>query len=138
MLNLEKDESLHKLFKRRHAVFAYLFGSQATGKTGRLSDIDIAVYFGPEIARQHFFDKKLGLLGELNDYFKTDALDLVVLNDAPNLLAHRILKQGKLIYCSDDKVRLDYEVRAVLNYLDWKPMLDNYAHQVLGVPRRGR
>jgi predicted nucleotidyltransferase len=113
-------------------VFAYLFGSQAKGTAGSLSDIDIAVYFAEEVVAGERFDVRLGLLGELTDLYKTDRVDLVVLNDAPPLLAHRILKEGLLIFSDDDKMRLEYEVKAVLKYLDWKPYLDKYTQEVFG------
>ena len=128
----ETKEQLAPIFKKQKVVFAYLFGSQAKGTAGSLSDIDIAVYFAEEVAAGERFDVRLGLLGELTDLYKTDRVDLVVLNDAPPLLAHRILKEGLLIFSDDDKMRLEYEVKAVLKYLDWKPYLDKYTQEVFG------
>jgi len=120
------------VFEGHGVVFAYLFGSQARGETGPLSDIDIGVYFGAAIASEERFDAHLAVLGELSDLFKTDAVDVVVLNDAPPLLAHRILKEGRLLFSADDKVRVEFETTAVLKYLDWKPYLEKYARQVFG------
>jgi len=128
----ETKEQLAPIFKKQKVVFAYLFGSQAKGTAGSLSDIDIAVYFAEEVVAGERFDVRLGLLGELTDLYKTDRVDLVVLNDAPPLLAHRILKEGLLIFSDDDKMRLEYEVKAVLKYLDWKPYLDKYTQEVFG------
>jgi predicted nucleotidyltransferase len=36
------NQKLEQIFKKHKIVFAYLFGSQASKKTGPLSDIDIA------------------------------------------------------------------------------------------------
>lgn len=69
---------------------------------------------------------------ELMDLFRTNDIDLVALNDAPPLLAHRILKEGLLFWCANDKTRLDYKVKAVLKYLDWKPYLDKDRQRVFG------
>jgi predicted nucleotidyltransferase len=113
-------------------VFAYLFGSQAKGTAGSLSDIDIAVYFDDEVDTTEYFDLKLEVLGEITDLYKTDEVDLVVLNEAPPLLAHRILKDGLLIFSDNEKVRLAFEVKAVLKYLDWKPYVDKYTKEVFG------
>ncbi|GAI74798.1 unnamed protein product, partial [marine sediment metagenome] len=45
-------EELKKYFiKREDIAFAFLYGSHATGKASKLSDIDIAVYFYPQ--RKH-------------------------------------------------------------------------------------
>ncbi len=123
---------LATIFEGHGVVFAYLFGSQATGDVGPLSDIDIAIYFGETVAREQRFDLRLEVLGELTDLFKTDAVDLVVLNDAPPLLTHRIVKDGRLLFSADEGTRLDFETRAVLRYLDWKPYLERYTRQVLG------
>ena len=127
----ETKEQLVRIFKKQRVLFAYLFGSQAKGTAGSLSDIDIAVYFDEEAAAEHF-DLKLRVLGEITDLYKTDKVDLVVLNDAPPLLAHRILQGGLLIFSDNEKMRLEYEVRAVLKYLDWKPYLDKYTQEVFG------
>jgi len=121
---------LAEIFKKQKVVLGYLFGSQAKGKIGPLSDIDIAVYFKEAITSDERFDLRLKILGELADLFKTDDIDLVVLNDAPPLLAHRILKEGVLIFSDNDKKRLEFEVKAVLKYLDWKPYLDKFTVEV--------
>ncbi len=73
---------------RADVVFAYLFGSHATGKQTRLSDLDIAVYLAENDSGQ----KTLEILGDLNDIFKTDEIDLVVLNKASLALQFNVLK----------------------------------------------
>jgi predicted nucleotidyltransferase len=120
------------IFEGRKAIFAYLFGSQAKGDAGPLSDIDIAVYFDEGMRQDERFDLRLEVWGELTDLFKTDDVDLVVLNDAPPLLAHRILRDGLLLFCADERMRVAFETRAVLKYLDWKPYIEKYTRQVLG------
>jgi predicted nucleotidyltransferase len=128
----EAKEQLEQIFKKQKVAFAYLFGSQAKGTAGALSDIDIAVYFDDEAVADVRFDLRLKVLGELTDLYKTDQVDLVILNDAPPLLAHRILKEGLLVFSGNDKIRLEYETNAVLKYLDWKPYLDKYTKEVFG------
>jgi len=115
--------------KKKEIFFAYLFGSQVEGKVGKLSDIDIAVYLDPKISEEKRFDLKLKILEELAKNLKTENIDLVILNDAPPLLAHRILKEGVLIFSKDEKERISYEVRAVLEYLDFKPLLEKYVRE---------
>ncbi len=123
---------LAEIFKKKMVDFAYLFGSQAKGRTGPLSDIDIAVYFDEKVPSNERFDTRMELLGELMDLFKTNDIDLVVLNDAPPLLSDRILKDGILIFSENDKIRLDYEVKTTLKYLDWKPYLTKYTEEIFG------
>lgn len=124
---------LLEVFRRHKIVFAYLFGSQAKGKTGGLSDIDLAVYFSEEVPAKDYFKARLALLGDLVFLFKKENIDLVVLNEAPPLLAHRILKHGRLIFSDDEKIRVEYETKAVLKYLDWKPYLDKYTKEVFSI-----
>ena len=132
MIDQSLKKQLNMIFKKHEVTSAYLFGSQAKGKTGPLSDIDIALYFNETVGPDERFDLRLEVLGELMDLFKTNEIDLVVLNDAPPLLTHRILKEGILIFSDNDKKRLEYEVMAILKYLDWKPYLDKFTQEVFG------
>jgi hypothetical protein len=131
MVTFSKKQ-LTEILEKRRVLLAYLFGSQATGQTGPLSDIDIAVYFDETLGNDERFDLRLVVLGELTDLFKTDEIDLVVLNDAPPLLAHRIIKDGTLLFCGNDKLRVEHEVKVIMKYLDWKPYLDKYTEEVFG------
>lgn len=125
-------EKLKKIFEKNRVVFAYLFGSQVKRKTGKLSDIDIAVFLDEKIPCSKFFDIRLKLVGELGDFFKRNDIDVVILNEAPPLLSHRILKEGKVIFSKDRRKQIEYEVRAILRYLDWKPYLEKYTKEVFG------
>ena len=44
--------TLAEIFTRSGVVLAYLFGSQARGETGPLSEVDIAVLFSPDISKK--------------------------------------------------------------------------------------
>jgi hypothetical protein len=132
MINTELAEKLNNFLSREDTVvFAYLFGSQVSGKIGKLSDIDVAVYVDLTKTIQNYFDLRLRLWGELIDFLKTDKLDLIVLNNAPPLLAHRILKQGNLLVCKNKRIRIAYEVKAILGYLDWQPFLKRQVDSTL-------
>jgi predicted nucleotidyltransferase len=130
-IDTSMTEQLAAGFRGRKVAFAYLFGSQTTGRVGPLSDIDIAVGFDESVASEERFALRLQVQGELGDLFKTDNVDVVVLNDAPPLLAHRVVKEGRLLFCADHKGRLAFETTAVLKYLDWKPLIDKYTRQTL-------
>jgi len=125
----EIKKKLENCLKKNPVIFVYLFGSVAEEKEGVLSDIDIAVYFEERV---DYFNEKIKLLGEIMKILKMDAIDIVVLNISPPLISHRIVKYGKLIYSKDEKKRIEYEVRAVLQYLDWKPFLMKYTKEVFG------
>lgn len=132
MEKITKGRKLDRIFREEKIVLAYLFGSQAEGKTGPLSDIDVAVLFDREVPSSEYFDRKLKVMGKLSDLWKTDNLDLVVLNQSPPLITHRILKEGRVLFSQDKKKRLEFELRAVMRYLDWKPYLQKQVKQVFG------
>ena len=132
MMDTSLKSRLATALADQRVVCAYLFGSHVKGTAGPLSDIDVALYFDETVGRDEYFDLRLEILGELIDSLRTDGVDLIVLNDAPPLLAHRILKEGQLLFSTDEKLRIAFEVRAILGYLDWKPYVEKYTQQTLG------
>jgi predicted nucleotidyltransferase len=96
---------------------AYLFGSTVRGEANCLSDIDIAVLFDNTLKEKEAFELQLKLIGDLGDLLKTNNVDLVVLNNAPLLLAFNIIRDG-IILKSDEKKRVHFETRIMSQYLD--------------------
>jgi hypothetical protein len=113
--------SLGEALGRRPDVgFAYLFGSAATGRTGPLSDVDVAVYLDdgtadPETAR-------LEVLGAINRHLGTDRVDLVVLNTAPTALAGRILQTRRVVCDRQPFLRHRFESRTLRMFFDFRVM----------------
>lgn len=102
------------LEKEKRVKFAYLFGSRARGRTGPLSDTDVAVYLDRRIKHG---DYRLKLMEELSKILKSDHLDLVVLNQAPPLLRHEIIKYGRLLK-DDASRRILFEAETIRECLD--------------------
>jgi uncharacterized protein len=48
-----------------------------------LSDLDFAVLVSSRMSQRERFEKHLDLIGAFNSVFRTDEIDLVLLNDAP-------------------------------------------------------
>ena len=110
------------VIKRYESVLlAYLFGSAARGANGPMSDIDIAVLTARDAPDR-------GIPGLLQDdlcrSLKTDRIDLILLDEAPPPLAYRVVRDGQCILCRDRKLRESFETRAVMRYLDFKPLRD--------------
>ncbi len=122
---------IKKIFYNQGVIFAYLFGSQVSGKVGPLSDIDIAVYFDERVSPSRRFDNKLKLMAQLSLLLKKEDIDVVILNEAYPLLEQRIIKNGEIIYSTNEKKRLDYEVKAIMRYLDFKPYLEKHTKEIL-------
>jgi predicted nucleotidyltransferase len=118
-------------------ITAYLFGSTARGDQGPLSDYDIAVQAASGLTSRQRFQLKLDLIERLSRSLKTDRIDVVILEDAPPLLAHRILKEGKILYCRNPLQRVRNEFRLLNEYLDFQEDLDRFAQETLGFHRTG-
>lgn len=102
------------LANERAVDFAYLFGSQATGKSGPLSDLDIAVYLDRRTDRWKY---RLTLMEKLSKLLKRDDVDVVILNDAPPLLANEVTRCGTVL--KDDRAkRIPFEAGIMKAYLD--------------------
>lgn len=99
-------------------VFAYLFGSQSTGKAGPRSDIDVAVYLRDDGVDA--FETRLRLAGVLARAIGTDALDVVVLNTAPLSLAGRILTTRRVLVDHQPHQRHLFESLTARQFVDFR------------------
>jgi len=84
-------------------VSLYLFGSRASGRTHRQSDVDLAVLLDRNAhpTPRDRFEERLLLITRLSEASPGSEIDLVVLNDAPPLLARRIVTGGRCLFCAD-------------------------------------
>ena len=107
-------------------VSAYLFGSQSEGRSHRESDIDVGVLMDRDAVAtpKARFDASLRLRTELMRELTTEAVDLVILNDAPPLFARRIVTQGRRIFCRDLEVDHEFVRDVQLRAADLQPFLD--------------
>jgi predicted nucleotidyltransferase len=115
----------------------YLFGSQAEGKTGPMSDYDVAVLVAPGTDGRQI---QAQLSDELACALQTDRIDVVLLNRAPIELAYAIVAHGQVLYEQDVETRVEYEAYVLSRYGDYLPVLraqrddilrgDEYVHRV--------
>ena len=102
----------------------YLFGSQARGTARATSDVDLGVVYlvpPPRTLLGQPFDVEDALTAELGR-----PAQVVVLNDAPADLVHRVLRDGVLLFEGDRAVRVAFEVRRRAEYFDLLPVLRQY------------
>lgn len=109
-------------FCREHGIsLAVLFGSQASGRALRESDIDLAVWLEqaemlkdvPKAtrARKH-------LMRDLINYLETDRIDLVLLNHASPLLKFQVARTGKPVYQKKPGIFTGFCSRALREHND--------------------
>ena len=136
-------KTMEKYFKCnsvRPIIASYLFGSYATGKTTKLSDIDIAVFLDSEVEKSSYFDIKLDLLADLSSSLGTDNVDLVILNEATPELAYSVIKEGILVY-EEQEARgqlVSFKAKTFDRYFDYLPTKRIYAEALSARIREGR
>jgi predicted nucleotidyltransferase len=118
----EYAQKLEQLFATHGVVLAYLFGSQAEGKAGPLSDVDVAVLLGPQVGRGRWFNVQLDLIGELMSLFHRNDVDVVILNQATPVIAHEVVRSGQVLYEAEPGTRVDFEIAALRRYVDTEPL----------------
>jgi len=112
--------------KYRQVRAVYLFGSTATGKTGKLSDIDIAVLLKEMPDAKTLLALKLDLISEFSGVFGSDRIDFVLLNDAAPLVAFEVISKGQLVYGKRKDVA-EFEANVSMQYHDIRYYYDKYA-----------
>jgi predicted nucleotidyltransferase len=95
-----KINQLGRLLETKYPgiCFAYLFGSAASGNLSPQSDIDIAIYL------EHIEDKiKLlpDITGEVEKIFPARKTDIILLNNAGELIAMEALK-GRILFIREE------------------------------------
>ena len=118
----------------------YLFGSRARGQARPHSDFDIGVLMDEatvadasgvgNVIRQ--------LAARLADPVPAQMLHVVVLNGAPPLLRHRVLRDGVLLHQRSHAERVRFSIRTIRDYQDMEPRLRENRRLRLARRREGR
>lgn len=106
---------------------AYLFGSQARGDAHASSDVDVAVYLDKNAKLASAFGHAADIGADLMAALGRNDVDVVVLNDAPPLLYHRVLRDGIRLLSRDLAKTTTHEGQAMSRYIDFKPKLEMMA-----------
>lgn len=110
-------DKLSPLFKNKSLRLAILFGSVASDKSHKRSDIDIGF----------LFDKRVDILGLTNTVIrllKTNSVDVVDLRRASPLLRFSAVKKGNLIYEKEPGMFNEFTSLAFRMYADTKKFRD--------------
>jgi predicted nucleotidyltransferase len=106
-------------------VLAYLFGSMATGLFTSFSDVDVGVVL-KDGTTGYYLERERKLSVALMLKLGMDAVDVTILNAAGPELRHKVISEGELIFCKDEKERVRFEERTMLDYFDNKFLFDEY------------
>jgi uncharacterized protein YutE (UPF0331/DUF86 family)/predicted nucleotidyltransferase len=127
----EKQSRLNQLFTQSPVNAAYLAGTLSNRASfGQLSDIDIAILLTDQIKSDQFLDYQLYFFSELAKRLESDTIDVVILNQASLLLKLQVIKYGQILFSRNEKQRISFETKAVMDYLDFKKY-DDIQNQAL-------
>jgi hypothetical protein len=94
-----------------------LFGSRARGTARPDSDLDVAVLTaGLEAAAR--WQLRLTLAARLAPLTSSGRVDVVVIEEAPELLRHRIMRDGRVLRCDDAAAWHEWKVRTLREHGD--------------------
>jgi uncharacterized protein len=108
---------------RADVLEGYVFGSVARGEAQRHSDIDVAVYVdrAARSSSPYGLDAEIG--ADLMSALQSNAVDVLLLNDAGPLLYHRVLRDGVRVWSRDLRDTTTREGQALSRYCDYVPHL---------------
>lgn len=107
-------------FEDEPVVFAYLFGSRATGRTHARSDVDVAVYLDPSVTPELAFKLRLRLPNRTLDASGVGNVEVAVLNELPLPVRGRAVRDGIVIYSRDEPARIRFESRTLREFFDFE------------------
>ena len=110
---------------------AWLFGSRARGTERPDSDIDVAVLI--DDARAATPARLKDAIWHLGPVLARDVpserIDLVILNGAPALLRHRVIRDGVLLTSRSAADRVRFVRRTIRDYQDFEPRLREFTRR---------
>jgi len=106
---------------------AFLFGSRATGREGRLSDYDFGIVVRKDVDLLELLPKLIVDLAQTLKV-KEDLIDVVVLNysETPIELVFKAAWKGIPLYYDSREELREFKVKALNMYLDYKILIEKH------------
>ncbi len=108
------------LARMRNVNFAFLFGSEARGKAGKASDVDIGLFLARPLAPEKRLALRLDLADKLSGLTGREA-DVVILNSAGSFLKYQVARDGKLLFERKRGAAKQFRLNAIKEYFDYLP-----------------
>ena len=115
-MNDELQRGAERLAKDLRVSAVYGFGSRARGESGPRSDVDLAVLLTSDEPLS--LREEVRLRAEVVEELRRDHVDLVILNQAPPLLAYEVVAAGCRLFSRDEEASDDFEARTAMRWLD--------------------
>jgi predicted nucleotidyltransferase len=109
-------------------AYGLVFGSTGRGEARTGSDLDVAVGLVSDVEID-----ALGIGRLVSDLERASGqtVDLVLLREAPPALAYRAFRDGVVVFVRDRPAMVERRVRAILDYLDYRPFESAFVRGVL-------
>jgi uncharacterized protein YutE (UPF0331/DUF86 family) len=132
-----KQAQLTKVFQTNPVDAAYALGI-TTGKrvAGKHSDLDVALLLLEGIRANEFFDYQVYFVSELSKTLEMNEIDVLILNQASLLQRAQVVRSWGLLYQRDQKRRVVFEARAVMDFLEFQKY-DDLQSKALAERTRG-
>src|SRR5437879_10583360 len=133
----EKQAQLQSLFQTSPVDAAYAQGT-VTGRriAGTYQDLDVALLLLSRVNASEFFAYQVYFVSEPSKTLETEGLDVVILNQASRLQLAQMIRSWSLVYRRDQKRRVHFEARSVMEYLEFKKY-DDVQSKALAERTRG-
>lgn len=129
-------DALRRVLDRDPRIaYAVLFGSGAGARMHAGSDIDIGIGLQPDAV---FDTRDVGALVSDLEQAAGRAVDLVILDVAPPTVAYRAFREGITLVERNHRAFADTRARAILAYLDFRPLEQLAVRGAIAAAARGR
>ena len=122
------DRLRRALETEQDLAYALVFGSTARGSRRGGSDVDVAVEMSADAPRD---PQAIGGLVSRLEAATGMSIDLLLLDEAPSPVAYRVFRDGQVLLERDHAALAARKARAIIEYLDFKPIEDLCAAGVL-------
>lgn len=122
----ERDvKGLKAIFAEYSFIAAvYFFGSAVSGRSGPMSDVDMALLLKSGApAGKDLIHVEDYLAYRIAKALDVREVDVVNLNKQGLVFQHQVLKSGRLIYEADSAFRVAFTARVISNFCDFEPTL---------------
>lgn len=130
----EKDvliERISNILKtKEYVLFAYIFGSFASGE--RFNDIDVGIFISGERTRSPL-RLELEIENELEDSVRMP-VDVRIINNAPLSFIYNILKNNIVVVDKDRSFRTEFEGLIYKKYFDFQHLRREYLREIINAP----
>ncbi|MDI6889853.1 MAG: nucleotidyltransferase domain-containing protein [Thermodesulfovibrionales bacterium] len=122
------------LKEKEYVLFAYIFGSFASGES--FNDIDVGIFISGERLNSPL-RLELEMERELEDAVRIP-VDIRIINNAPPSFIYNVLKSGLVIVDNNKSLRADFEGLVYKKYFDFQHLRNEYLREIINAPLQSR